>query len=43
MKVVFANGDLVNLGSNTKVHSSGYQIERLIVLAQVLIYCTDVY
>jgi len=31
MKVVFANGDLVNLGSNTKVHSSGYQLERLIV------------
>jgi glycolate oxidase len=31
MKVVLANGDLVNLGSNTKVHSSGYQLERLIV------------
>jgi glycolate oxidase len=31
MKVVFANGDLVNLGSNTRVHSSGYQLERLIV------------
>ena len=31
MKVVLANGDLVNLGSNTRVHSSGYQIERLIV------------
>lgn len=31
MKVVLANGDLVNLGSNTRVHSAGYQIERLIV------------
>ena len=31
MKVVFANGDMVNLGSNTRVHSSGYQLERLIV------------
>jgi glycolate oxidase len=31
MKVVMANGDLVNLGSNTKVHSAGYQLERLIV------------
>ncbi len=31
MKVVLANGDLVNLGSNTKVHSNGYQLERLIV------------
>jgi glycolate oxidase len=31
MKVVLANGDLINLGSNTRVHSSGYQIERLIV------------
>ena len=31
MKVVLANGDLVNLGANTRVHSSGYQIERLIV------------
>jgi len=31
MKVVLANGDLVNLGSNTKVHSAGYQLERLIV------------
>ena len=31
MKVVMANGDLVNLGSNTRVHSSGYQLERLIV------------
>jgi glycolate oxidase len=31
MKVVMANGDLVNLGSNMRVHSSGYQLERLIV------------
>ncbi|RKX71084.1 2-hydroxy-acid oxidase [candidate division WOR-3 bacterium] len=31
MKVVMANGDLVNLGSNTRVEASGYQIERLIV------------
>jgi len=31
MKVVMANGDLVNLGANTRVHSSGYQLERLIV------------
>jgi len=31
MKVVMANGDLVKLGSNTRVHSSGYQLERLIV------------
>jgi glycolate oxidase len=31
MKIVMANGDLVNLGSNTRVHSSGYQLERLIV------------
>lgn len=31
MKVVLANGDLVNLGSNTRVHSAGYQLERLIV------------
>jgi glycolate oxidase len=31
MKVVLANGNLVKLGSNTKVHSSGYQLERLIV------------
>ncbi|MBD3262870.1 FAD-binding protein [Candidatus Woesearchaeota archaeon] len=31
MKVVLANGDLINLGSNTRVHSSGYQLERLIV------------
>jgi glycolate oxidase len=31
LKVVLANGDLVNLGSNTRVHSAGYQLERLIV------------
>ena len=31
MKVVLANGDLANLGSNTRVHSSGYQLERLMV------------
>jgi glycolate oxidase len=31
MKVVLANGDLVNLGSNTRVHSAGYQLERLMV------------
>jgi len=31
MKVVLANGDLVNMGANTRVHSSGYQLERLIV------------
>jgi glycolate oxidase len=31
MKVILANGKLVNLGSNTRVHSSGYQLERLIV------------
>lgn len=31
LKVVLANGDLVNLGSRTRVHSSGYQLERLIV------------
>jgi glycolate oxidase len=31
MKVVLANGDMVNLGANTRVHSSGYQLERLIV------------
>ena len=31
MKVVLADGKLVNLGSNTRVHSSGYQLERLIV------------
>ena len=31
MKVVMADGRLVNLGANTRVHSSGYQLERLIV------------
>ena len=31
MKVVLADGSLVNLGSNTRVHSAGYQLERLIV------------
>jgi glycolate oxidase len=31
MKVVLADGSLVNLGSNTRVHSSGYQLERLMV------------
>ncbi len=31
LKVVLANGDLIKLGANTRVHSSGYQIERLIV------------
>jgi len=31
MKVVMANGDLVNLGSNTRVTTAGYQIEKLMV------------
>lgn len=31
MKVVLANGDLVNLGSNTLVDSSGYQLAKLMV------------
>jgi len=31
LKVVLANGDLVNLGTVTPVESSGYQIHRLIV------------
>ncbi|KAA0005281.1 MAG: FAD-binding protein, partial [Thermoplasmata archaeon] len=31
MKVVLANGDLVTLGSNTKVDSSGYQLAKLMV------------
>ncbi len=31
MKVVLANGDLVTLGTNTRVESSGYQLARLIV------------
>ena len=31
MKVVLANGDLINIGAKTRVEASGYQIERLIV------------
>ncbi len=31
MKVVLANGELVTLGSNTKVDSSGYQLAKLMV------------
>lgn len=31
VKVVLANGDLVNLGSNTRVEASGYQLDRLMV------------
>jgi len=31
MKVVLADGRLINLGSNTRVEASGYQIERLMV------------
>ncbi|MBN2619884.1 FAD-binding oxidoreductase [candidate division WOR-3 bacterium] len=31
MKVVMANGDLVTLGSNTRVEASGYQLDRLMV------------
>lgn len=31
MKVVLATGDLVSLGSNTRVYSSGYQLDRLMV------------
>jgi glycolate oxidase len=31
MKVVMANGDLVTLGSNTRVEAAGYQIDRLMV------------
>ena len=31
MKVVLANGDLVTLGSNTRVTTAGYPIERLMV------------
>lgn len=31
MKVVLANGDLVHLGSNTRVEASGYQLDRLMV------------
>jgi len=31
MKVVLANGELVTLGSNTRVEASGYQVDRLMV------------
>ena len=31
MKVVLANGDLVTFGSNTRIHSAGYHLERLMV------------
>lgn len=31
MKVVLASGELVNLGSNTRVEASGYQLDRLMV------------
>jgi glycolate oxidase len=31
MKVVMANGDLVTLGSKTRVEASGYQLDRLMV------------
>jgi len=31
MKVVLANGDLVTMGSNTRVDSSGYQLSKLMV------------
>ena len=31
MKVVMANGDLVNLGAKTRVEASGYQLDRLMV------------
>lgn len=31
MKVVLANGELVNLGANTRVEASGYQVDRLMV------------
>lgn len=31
MKVVLANGDLITLGSNTRVEASGYQLDRLMV------------
>lgn len=31
MKVVMANGDLVNLGAKTRVQASGYQLDRLMV------------
>ncbi len=31
LKVVLANGELINLGANTRVEASGYQLDRLIV------------
>jgi glycolate oxidase len=31
MKVVLANGDLVNMGATTRVEASGYQLDRLMV------------
>jgi len=31
MKVVMANGDLINLGAKTRVQASGYQLDRLMV------------
>ncbi|MFH1941810.1 MAG: FAD-binding oxidoreductase [bacterium] len=31
MKVVMANGDLINVGAKTRVEASGYQLDRLIV------------
>ena len=31
MKVVLANGDLVTLGSDTRIQASGYQLDRLMV------------
>jgi len=31
LKVVMANGDVLNMGSNTRVESAGYQLHRLIV------------
>lgn len=31
MKVVMANGDLLNLGAKTRVEASGYQLDRLMV------------
>jgi glycolate oxidase len=34
MKVVLANGDLVNMGSNTRVTTSCYQLEKLMVASE---------
>jgi len=31
VKVVLANGELVNLGANTRVEASGYQLDRLMI------------